>query len=282
MKQESPEFNPTDSGDSLERVGLDLYNERRLKTQNNKIFMKLKSVLTITTLLLLSIIGAGAASAYIGYKMGETALKGVSQPEDNPTRKLANRQQGYRKPQPFKPLDEKTILTKVYNQKYHHNKQAKKGKVEEKSKSEAKKNDKAVNPSTFPLKNTNNNVTLEVSQVKQEGGDILVLIGLTNQGQEAVKFLYSFLEVADSKGQALGAIVEDLPETIPANGKKIEGQIRIPITLTEDSESLSLNLSDYPDQKRKLVIKEIPLPVSEVTSPETEKKTSENPEEKEN
>ncbi|MGK7933103.1 MAG: hypothetical protein AB4041_16955 [Microcystaceae cyanobacterium] len=235
--------------------------------------MKLKSVLTITTLLLLSILGAGAASAYVGYRMGTLALKGVSQPEDNPTRKLA-RQAGYRKPQPFEPVSEKTILVKVYNQKYHYNKTTKTGKSGTTATETNKEKPKSTAKATFPLKETDRDMTLEVSQVKREGEDIILTIGLTNQGTDAVKFLYSFLEVTDNEGDALGVIVEDLPETIPANSKKIEGIVRIPTTLTEETTALSLSLSDYPKQTRTLKIPNIPLNDIEASTPET----SETPE----
>ena len=230
--------------------------------------MKLKSVLTITTFLLLVMLGAGAASAYMGHKMGILALKGVSQPEDNPTRKLANRQQGYRKPQPFEPVSERTILVKVYNQKYHYNKQTQKGKSGTKTAENSTENANNTDKSIFPLTNTAKDMTLEVSQVKQEGEDIILDISLTNQGEAAVKFLYSFLEITDDAGDALGAIVEDLPETIPANGKKIEGSVRIPLTFTEESTNLTLSLTDYPDQSRTLTIVDIPVEIAKI-SPET-------------
>jgi hypothetical protein len=237
--------------------------------------MKLRSVLTITTLLLLSILGAGAASAYMGYKMGTLALKGVSQPEDNPTRKLA-RQKGYRKPQPFEPVDEKTILVKVYNQKYQYNKKTKSGKSEVKAEETNKEAQKSPEKAVLPLKNTVKDVTLEVSQIKQEGEDIILDISLTNQGTAAVKFLYSFLEVTDNDGDAIGVIVEDLPETIPANGKKIEGNVRIPTTLTEEATTLSLSLTDYPDQARTLKITDIPIDTKASTPETTETEESTN------
>ena len=37
------------------------------------------------------------------------------------------------------------------------------------------------------------------------------------------------------------------------------GMVKIPQALVEDSQTLSLNLTDYPDQKLKLNIAEIPI-----------------------
>ncbi len=218
--------------------------------------MKPKSVLTLTTLILLGIVGAGAGSAYMGYRLGAEALKGVSQPEDNPTRKLGNRQKAYSKPKEFQPLNERAILVRVYDHIHNHNK---KGNKEENS-----ANNKASEPSAsqsrqLPLATTDQDVTLQVVNVTPEADNLILSVNLTNDGGEAVQFLYSFLEVKNEQGETIGATVEGLPETLPANGKSIEGIVKIPLSLVSEQSTLSLSLTDYPEQKRKLMIKDIPL-----------------------
>ncbi len=221
--------------------------------------MKLKSLLTVSSILLFFILGAGAASGYISYRMGEAALKGVSQPEDNPTRKLTNKQKTYKKPQTFKPIKEQTILTQVYNQIYHYNKTEKKDKVAQKAENSEKKDEKTPVKQTLPLATTDQDVTLKLLEIKQADDEQVLLVNLTNDGTEAVRFLYSFLEVKDDEGQDIGVIVEGLPEMLPANRRAFEGVIRIPMNLVAEKKTITLKLTDYPQQKRQLTIKDIPL-----------------------
>jgi hypothetical protein len=80
-----------------------------------------------------------------------------------------------------------------------------------------------------------------------------------NTGKKPVEFLYSFLEVKDSNGQSLNAIAEDLPDTLPADGKPYAGTIQIPASVITDSDFISLKLSDYPQQKVTLGFDKIPI-----------------------
>lgn len=230
--------------------------------------MKLNSAFSLTLLLLLAMSGASVASALLGYKMGYEALKGVSQPEDNPTQKFANKKKSSEKPQAFKPLNEKTILIKVYNHiQGHHKKEAEKKTTDspEKAPEPKKSPDKVSSASAssqvaqLPLRTSDQGVSLAVVKATQQGGSLLLDINLKNEGEKAVQFLYSFLEIKDNQGRSLGAITEGLPSEVPPNGANFAGVVRIPTGLVDNDQSLSLNLTDYPDQKLKLAIAGIPV-----------------------
>ncbi|MDJ0597468.1 MAG: hypothetical protein QNJ37_01280 [Crocosphaera sp.] len=233
--------------------------------------MKINPTLKLSLLLLLVISGAGTASAYIAYRAGSEALKGVSQPENNPTKKLAEGSKKSTEPTEFKPIDEKTILIKVYNHTHQKNKAAASEKKQDKQSSNTEDKTSQLaqdNPQTIessltvanlPLGVQDQGVKLEVNEATNEGNTITLKVNLQNEGTSPVKFLYSFLEVKDNQGRSLSAITEGLPDELPANSENFVGKVRIPTALVDDSQSLSLNLTDYPDQKLKLSIAQIPV-----------------------
>jgi hypothetical protein len=102
-------------------------------------------------------------------------------------------------------------------------------------------------------------VTLEVRSASQQGGSLLLNVSLKNDGANAVRFLYSFLNVTDDQGRALSAITEGLPGELPPNGQEFSGTVSIPTALLENAKRLSLTLTDYPDQKLQLKMSEIPV-----------------------
>ncbi|MDJ0662309.1 MAG: hypothetical protein QNJ42_22900 [Crocosphaera sp.] len=234
--------------------------------------MKINSTLKLTLLLLLVMSGAGTASAYLGYQAGTQALKGVSQPENNPTKKLTEGSKKSTEPSEFKPIDEKTILIKVYNHTHQKNKAAASGKDQDKQSSntedktsqlaEDKAQQKESSQTTvagFPLGVQDQGVKLEVNEASNEGTTLSLKVNLQNEGTTPVKFLYSFLEVKDNQGRSLSAITEGLPDELPPNSENFVGKVKIPMALVDDSQSLSLNLTDYPEQKLKLNIAQIPV-----------------------
>jgi outer membrane biosynthesis protein TonB len=234
--------------------------------------MKFNSKITLTLTLLALMLGVGTASAWCAMKLGEASLAGVSQPETNPTRKLGSKRATASELKEFVPVDEKAIVKKVKetidelsneDKKQDKVKAPKKGKDEEAVKAEKPKPDAtpqaAKDNSQFPLKARNGNVTLEVVKASQQGDSIILDVALSNQGKQSVKFLYSFLEVKDTANRPLSAIVENLPEELPANGKTFSGTVRIPVATIEGGEKLSLNLTDYPEQKLNLSIANIPI-----------------------
>lgn len=101
-------------------------------------------------------------------------------------------------------------------------------------------------------------IILEVAALREEGDFLLLDVSLRNQGDRAVKFLYSFLELIDDRDQTLIPKVEGLPEDLPPNGRIYTGTVEIPRGLLVESQSVSLKLVD-PDEQIKLEITEIPI-----------------------
>ena len=230
--------------------------------------MKFNSKITLALTLLTFMLGVGTASAWCAMKIGEASLQGVSQPDTNPTKKFAAKQKATNEPQQFVPVDEQAIIKQIkgkIDEVSNKNKPVQKANSVEKEKVKADKStpDNAVKVSAassqFPLKAEAGGVTLEVLNARREDDSLIFDVALTNQGKEVVKFLYSFLEVKDSNNQSLGAIAENLPQELPANGKTFSGTVRILAFNTKGEEKLSLNLTDYPDQKLNLLIANIPV-----------------------
>ena len=233
--------------------------------------MKINHTLKLTLILLLVMSGAGTASAYFAYQMGTQALQGVSQPENNPTKKLGDGSKKSTEPTEFKPIDEKTILIRVYDHTHKKNKAAaeKKDQGSKNSKSDDKtsqsiENDSQDRPTSqtvasLPLQVKDQGVKLEIQEASNEGTTLSFKVNLQNQGATPIKFLYSFLEVKDNQGRALSAITEGLPEELPPNSENFVGKVKIPSALVNDSQTLSFNLTDYPDQKLQLNIAQIPV-----------------------
>ncbi len=243
--------------------------------------MKFNSTIALTLILLAMMLGAGFVSAMWGFTVGHEALKGVTQPDVRPTKKLTDNQQTSPGKEGVPILREEDILVSVND---YINGKGKDSKPENTDKTE-KKDDQANNknksepekkpspeasttptPSTniasnlkLPIKSQDRGVTLEVRSATQQGGSLLLNVSLKNNGNNSVRFLYSFLNVADDQGRALSAITDGLPGELPANGEEFSGTVSIPTALLEDAKKLSLTLTDYPDQKLQLKMSEIPI-----------------------
>lgn len=222
-------------------------------------------------------LSAGFVSAMWGFTVGHEALKGVTQPDIRPTKKLAGNQKAsdaQKAKEGVAVLREEDILKNV--KEYINNKGNEKPtnkpkeqasdppEAEEESSSSETSAKEASFTSTssevdLPIKSQDQGVTLEVRSANQQGGSLLLNVSLKNEGTDAVRFLYSFLNVTDDQGRALSAITEGLPGELPADGQEFDGTVSIPTALLEDSKKLSLTLTDYPDQKLQLKMSEIPV-----------------------
>jgi len=238
--------------------------------------MKLNSTVALTLLLLAMMLSAGFVSAMWGFTLGHEALKGVTQPDIRPTKKLAGNQKAsdaQKDQEGVAILREENILRSV--KEYINNKGKEKPKnkqkeqasnppkTEEQSSSETPETEASLTSTSseadLPIKSQDQGVTLEVRSADQQGGSLLLNVSLKNEGGDAVRFLYSFLNVTDDQGRALSAITEGLPGELPADGQEFSGTVSIPTALLEDSQKLSLTLTDYPDQKLQLKMSEIPI-----------------------
>jgi hypothetical protein len=228
--------------------------------------MRLNTTVVLTLLLLIAMAGAGSASAWWGFKIGRSALKSVRQPDVNPTKKLANTTPNVGK-DGLKILPEKEILVRVYDyvhaQEEGNTQPANRQAAEETQPQQATAEgaERETNPAleNLPIQSQDQGVVMEITNVSQENGSLLLDVNLQNEGTKAVRFLYSFLEVRDNQGQALSAITDGLPGELPATGRDYTGTIKIPMALLEEAKTLSLTLTDYPDQKLQLNLTDIPV-----------------------
>jgi hypothetical protein len=240
--------------------------------------MNKNSTFMVLGFILASSLTAGAATGYIAYRFGSEALTGVKSPQENPTQKLTkSKNVSSQKSQSFQIIPEKDILVQVYDYVYAQ-KEASKTKTEasktktensspqksSQSKSETaapspqSSNSSAAKPD-FPITGEDQGVKMEVANIYQEQGSLLLSVNLKNNSQNKVKFLYSFLDIKDEKNMSISAIADGLPPELPANGEEFSGKITIPLSLLSNSQTISMTLTDYPDQKITLNIPSIPI-----------------------
>ncbi|GAB4528746.1 MAG: hypothetical protein Tsb0014_10250 [Pleurocapsa sp.] len=84
-------------------------------------------------------------------------------------------------------------------------------------------------------------------------------LNLKNQGEQSVHFLYSFLDVRDDRNRPLSAIPDGLPEDLLPNGQDYSGVLRIPKVLLNNTQYISLTMTNYPEQTLELKIPRIPI-----------------------
>lgn len=228
--------------------------------------MKIYSTITLTLTLITMMIGSGAVSAYWGFNLGSDSLKGVTQPDDNPARKLVKNPDGSGERSQFRIIPEQEILARVQAQVHGEQPPVAQPQSAVVNVVDTNPEDPAAiapeetqGPKTFPLFSSDRQITLEIEGLRQESSSLLLDVALTNEGDQAAKFLYSFLEVTDDNDQALSAITNGLPGELPANDQRYQGTIRIPMVLLGSTETISLHLTDYPEQRLKLNIAQIPV-----------------------
>lgn len=212
-------------------------------------------------MLLALMFSAGVGSASVGYTLGRKALRGITQPDMRPTNNLGATQGTTARSDKLVFLKEQDIITNVKKR------MAGGGEPDAKPKSESNNQPAADStptpppgtPVKFPIKGQDQKVTLEVSAVRKRGSSLLLDISLKNEGSQSVRFLYSFLNVTDDQGRALSATTEYLPEELPANSNPYYGTVSIPTSLLDNAKTISLVLTDYPDQKLQLQLSGIPV-----------------------
>ncbi|MEC4803604.1 MAG: hypothetical protein SAJ12_08205 [Jaaginema sp. PMC 1079.18] len=230
--------------------------------------MKLNSTVALTFVLLVAMLGAGAVSGVWSYTMGHEALKGVTQPDTSPTKKLTGKEKS--EPQELSLLKESEIIKNV--QEYIREQEQGGNKAQENQEQSfiESPNDpensvqevaavSEANATALPLQTEDEGVTLKVLKASEEDGSLLLEVDLKNESRQAVRFLYSFLDIKDEKGRSLSATTDGLPGELPATGENFSGEIKIPLALIEESQRLSLSLTDYPDQRLELNVPEIPV-----------------------
>ncbi|MBD2437471.1 hypothetical protein [Nostoc sp. FACHB-110] len=230
--------------------------------------MKINTTVILTFILLVLMLGAGSVSAFLGFNLGSLALKGVSTPDGRPTTKFASAKASNSQQVGLTLLKEEEILKVVKSRIEGKTKAAKSEKLEDDEEEINNKPKPQEKPQEvveekpqpgFPVSAESEGVTFAVQSARYSGGDLLLKVKMQNKGKDSVRFLYSFLDVTDDKGRTLSASTESLPAELPANGPTFSGTVIIPTALLDDVNKVSLSLTDYPAQKLKLDVSDIPV-----------------------
>lgn len=231
--------------------------------------MKINSTVLLTLVLLTTMLGAGSVSAYLGFALGSEALKGVTAPDARPTTKFANTKTAASPQAGVALLREKDIIKAVKERIEGKTKAAKSQKLEDDEEETAKQQKPAEKPKEtteeeklqegFPINAESEGVSFAVQSARYSGGALMLRVKMQNKSQETVRFLYSFLDVTDDKGRTLTASTEGLPSELSGASQTYAGTISIPTALLGDVKRISLSLTDYPAQKLKLSVTDIPV-----------------------
>jgi hypothetical protein len=230
--------------------------------------MKINTTVLLTLILLTLMLGAGSASGFLGFTLGSMALKGVTTPDGRPVTKFNSSKNNNPQLGSEAFLKEDDILKAVKSRINDKNQANKPEKSEEEEEIKTKKPQTQEKPPEvaeaapqpgFPITAESEGVTMSVQSVRYSGGDLLLRVNMQNKGADSVRFLYSFLDITDDKRRTLSAITEGLPAELPAKGSAFKGTISIPTALLDDVKQISLSLTDYPAQKLKLQLSDIPV-----------------------
>lgn len=231
--------------------------------------MKLNSTVLLTLILLILMLGAGSVSAFWGFTLGSAALKGVTTPDARPTTKFAssksaNGQGGLTLLREDEIL--KTVKARIEGKTKAAKSDKKENEDEEINNNKQKQEKKATEVAQeekpqegFPINAESEGVSISVQSARYSGGALLLKVKMQNKGKDSVRFLYSFLDVSDDKGRTLSASTDGLPSELPANGPSYAGTVSIPTAVLDDVRYISLALTDYPEQKLRLEVSNIPV-----------------------
>jgi hypothetical protein len=220
----------------------------------------MNSTILVSLALLALMIGAGASTGSWGYKLGREALKGITQPDVRPTNNFTVTKNSLSGKAEVVFLKEKDILVNV-NKAIANGGTGEEKKAQENSEKakEEKAKTAASSQQKLPIVSSDRGVVLEVYKVRRWGNSLVLDVNLKNEGEQSVRFLYSFLNVTDEQGRVLSASTEDLPGELPPNGRRYYGIVTIPVALLDDAKQLSVSLTDYPNQNLQLKMSGIPV-----------------------
>ncbi|MBW4519660.1 MAG: hypothetical protein KME16_08160 [Scytolyngbya sp. HA4215-MV1] len=220
--------------------------------------MKLNSNLVLTLTLLFLMAGAGAVSAAWGFSLGREALKGITQPDVRPINNVSERRGILPRREKVMILREDDILAAVKARMEAGSTSGNSQSSSAGTKS-LQDNETKNRQSGLPIVSQSRGVTLEVTSVRPQDSSLVLDVNLRNDGGRTLRFLYSFLSVTDDRGQSLSANADGLPSELPPYSETFKGTISIPIALLDDAQTLSLSLTDYPDQQLQLQMSNIPV-----------------------
>jgi hypothetical protein len=226
--------------------------------------VKVNPTVTLTLILLFLMIGAGITSASGGYKLGREALKGITQPDTRPINNVTDSQgKPLRREGNLALLKEKDILANVKARMGGTTENADKAPDKAATPQAAPPDAAKASPSPatvgLPMFAESRAVTLGIQAVRRQDKSLILDVSLQNNSTEAVQFLYSSMEITNDQGRLLSASTQDLPEELPPNGQQDTGTIAVPLALLDGAKSLSLSLTDYPEQQVQLRLSGIPV-----------------------
>lgn len=204
-------------------------------------------------------VGAGITSASWGYKLGREALKGITQPDTRPVNGITDSQgKSLRREGDLAFLKENDILANVKARREGTAEAAAPAKAAA-PEAPAKASPKPDTASGLPLFAESRAVTLGVQAVRKQGASLVLDISMQNNSTKEVQFLYSSMEITNDQGRLLSASAQGLSEELAPNGKLDTGTITVPLDLLDGAKSLSLSLTDYPEQQVQLRLSGIPV-----------------------
>jgi hypothetical protein len=223
--------------------------------------VKVNPTVTLTLILLFLMIGAGITSASWGYKLGREALKGITQPDTRPINNVTDSQgKPLRREGSLALLKEKDIIANVKARVGGTDAEGTDKAEKKDAKAEAPKASPKPDPASgLPLFAESRAVTLGVQSVRKQGTSLVLEVSLQNNSARAVQFLYDSMEITNDQGRLLSAKTHGLPEELPANAQPDTGTITVPMDLLDGAKSLSLSLTDYPEQQVQLRLSGIPV-----------------------
>lgn len=219
---------------------------------------RINSTVALTFILLTLMLGAGIVSSAWGFAIGREALKGITQPDSRPTNKANRKNPGGREELAL--VKEEDILATVKARINGNSKASASSSNSTPSKTESKTEtpNKQVT-ANFPILARDKGMAVEVTGVRQQGSFVVLDVAMKNDSNQPVKFLYSFLNITDERGRAISADTTGLPSELPAKSDRYTGTVSISAALLDNAQKLSLQLTDYPDQKLQLKMAEIPV-----------------------
>ncbi|MBD2325354.1 hypothetical protein [Alkalinema sp. FACHB-956] len=218
--------------------------------------MKLNSTATFTFLLLFLMIGAGFASANLGFSLGYEALKGITQPDSRPNSKNNNRPTPNGSVEGMALLREDDIIKEVKERTDG-------GKGNSKAESQPspmqEEPEKPINSAKFPYKGQSKGIKMEVTGMRRQEDTVVLDVAIQNDANQPVKFLYSFLTITDNQGRILNGETAGLPAELAPKSERYTGTLKISSSLLDNADTVSLQLSDYPAQQVQLEVSGIPV-----------------------
>jgi hypothetical protein len=224
--------------------------------------MKINTTVTFTFALLFLMLGAGLASAFSGFSIGRDALKGITQPDSRPQKTRMKSANAKDAKDGIVFMNEADIIKSMKERLASTAKgggQVSKASDETKG-DQAKPPEKPTVPmAQLPLSNNIDGVTLEVISSRKEGDARLLDVTIKNSSPKMVQFRYTFLTITDDQGRIVAAETIGLPSEIPTNSETFSGSVKLPSASLKDAQTVTLQLSDYPEQKIQFRLADIPI-----------------------